>query len=113
MEDIAAPVPSATILIVDDTAANLIVMVDYLGSHGFSLVVAQDAEEAIERARFARPDLILLDVMMPGMNGFEACRRLKESEETRHIPVIFMTALSDSNDKIVGFKAGAVDYITK
>ncbi len=114
MNEIAAPQTQApTILIVDDTAANLIVMVDYLGSHGFSLVVAQDAEEAIERARFAQPDLILLDVMMPGMNGFEACRHLKMDEETRQIPVIFMTALSDSNDKISGFKAGGVDYITK
>ena len=114
MNDIASTATQApTILIVDDTAANLIVMVDYLGSHGFSLVVAQDAEEAIERARFAQPDLILLDVMMPGMNGFEACRRLKMIEETGHIPVIFMTALSDPNDKISGFKAGGVDYITK
>ena len=105
--------PARTILIVDDTAANLIMMVDYLGNHGFSLVVAQDAEEAIERARFAKPDLILLDVMMPGLDGFEACRRLKSTEETRQIPVIFMTALSDPNDKINGFKAGGVDYITK
>ncbi len=109
----APPMQGPTILIVDDTPANLIVMVDYLGSHGFSLVVAQDAEEAIERARFARPDLILLDVMMPGMNGFEACRHLKLDEQTSQIPVIFMTALSDPNDKIRGFQAGGVDYITK
>lgn len=102
-----------TILVIDDTAANLVLMVDYLGSHGFSLAVAQDGEEGVERARFAQPDLILLDVMMPGMNGFEACRRLKEQDETRHIPVIFMTALSDSSDKINGFNAGGVDYITK
>ncbi len=102
-----------TILVIDDTAANLVLMVDYLGSHGFSLAVAQDGEEGVERARFAQPDLILLDVMMPGMNGFEACRRLKEQEATRHIPVIFMTALSDPSDKINGFNAGGVDYITK
>ena len=114
MNDIAPQQLQAfTILIVDDTPANLIVMVDFLGSHGFSLVVAQDAEEAIERARFARPDLILLDVMMPGIDGFEACRRLKLDEATRAIPVIFMTALSDTNDKIRGFEAGGVDYITK
>lgn len=114
MEEFGAqPVQAATILIVDDTAANLIVMVDYLGSHGFSLVVAQDAEEAIDRARFAQPDLILLDVMMPGMNGFETCRRPKQNDETRQIPVIFMTAMSDPTDKISGFNAGGVDYITK
>lgn len=102
-----------TILVVDDTPANLVVMVDYLGCHGFSLVVAQGGEEAIERARFAHPDLILLDVMMPGINGFETCRQLKKQHDTAHIPVIFMTALSDPVDKIRGFDAGGVDYITK
>ncbi|MDL2354486.1 MAG: EAL domain-containing protein [Pseudomonadota bacterium] len=102
-----------TILIVDDTPNNLVVMVDYLGTHGFSLVVAQDGPEAIERALFAHPDLILLDVMMPGMNGFDTCRQLKKQHDTAHIPVIFMTALSDPIDKMRGFDAGGVDYITK
>lgn len=102
-----------TILIVDDTATNLVVLMDYLGNHGFSVTVAQDGEEAIERAQFAQPDLILLDVMMPGMNGFEACRRFKSDDRTKDIPVIFMTALSDSSDKITGFNVGGIDYITK
>ncbi len=114
MSAMTAPrVKEPTILIVDDTAANLVVMADFLGSHGFSVVVAQDGEEGVERAQFVQPDLILLDVMMPGLNGFDACRRLKANEETKDIPVIFMTALSDPNDKITGFGTGGVDYVTK
>ena len=72
-----------------------------------------DGEKALELARQFPPDLILLDVMMPGIDGFETCRRFKEDEETRHVPVIFMTALAETADKIKGFQAGAVDYITK
>ena len=95
----ALPRPAApTILIVDDTPANLVVMVDYLHCHGFSLVVAQDGQEAIERALYVHPDLILLDVMMPGINGFDTCQRLKQQPDTTDIPVIFMTALSESVD---------------
>jgi diguanylate cyclase (GGDEF)-like protein/PAS domain S-box-containing protein len=109
----ALRVEKPTILVVDDTAANLDVMADFLGNHGFSVVVAQDGEEGVERAQFVRPDLILLDVMMPGLDGFEACRRLKTNEYTKDIPVIFMTALSDPSDKISGFNAGGVDYVTK
>lgn len=102
-----------TVLIVDDTLANVSVLAEHLDSHGFSVMVAQDGEEGIERAQFGQPDLILLDVMMPGMGGFEACRRLKANENTKNIPVIFMTALSDIADKITGYKVGAVDYVTK
>ncbi|HJW55370.1 MAG TPA: EAL domain-containing protein [Burkholderiaceae bacterium] len=109
----ALRVEKPTILIVDDTAANLDVMAGILGNHGFSVVVAQDGEEGVERAQFAQPDLILLDVMMPGLNGFDVCRRLKTNEHTKDIPVIFMTALSDQADKISGFNAGCVDYVTK
>ncbi len=102
-----------TILIVDDTPANLGVMADYLEEHGFKAVVAQDGEEALQRARWIKPALILLDVMMPGMDGFETCRRLKGMEETSTIPVIFMSALTDTGDKLCGFDAGGVDYIAK
>jgi diguanylate cyclase (GGDEF)-like protein len=102
-----------TILIVDDVPANLAVAVDYLEANQFQVMVAQDGEEGIERARLVHPDLILLDVMMPGIDGFETCRRLKTDESTRDIPVIFMTALADTSDKIAGFAAGAVDYISK
>jgi diguanylate cyclase (GGDEF)-like protein/PAS domain S-box-containing protein len=102
-----------TILIVDDIPANLAVAVDYLEASKFRVIVAQDGEEGIERAQLAHPDLILLDVMMPGIDGFETCRRLKMDATTRDIPVIFMTALADTSDKVAGFAAGAVDYISK
>jgi PAS domain S-box-containing protein len=105
--------PCATIMVVDDTPANLAVVVDRLEQHGFQVVVAQDGEEALQRAALVRPDLILLDVMMPGMDGFETCRRLKASEAMRDVPVIFMSALGDVSDKVKGFAAGGVDYVTK
>jgi len=107
------PAASASILIVDDTPANLAVMVDCLETQGFRVLVAQDGEEGVRRAEFVRPDLILLDVMMPGLNGFAACRRLKANAATRDIPVIFMTALTDTESKIAGFAAGGGDYVTK
>jgi diguanylate cyclase (GGDEF)-like protein/PAS domain S-box-containing protein len=102
-----------TILIVDDIPANLAVAVDYLEANKFQVMVAQDGEEGIERAQLIHPDLILLDVMMPGIDGFETCRRLKMDVNTRDIPVIFMTALADTSNKVAGFAAGAVDYISK
>lgn len=104
---------SQTILIIDDVPANLGLVVDYLESHGLDVAVARDGEEALKRAQFVRPDLILLDVMMPGIDGFETCRRLKAAEALRDIPVIFMTALTDGNDKLRAFTAGGVDYVTK
>ena len=107
-----AALPS-TVLIVDDTPANVRVLAEYLDGHGFNVTVAQDGEEGLERARFGRPDLILLDAMMPGWDGFETCRRLKEDPATAAIPVIFMTALSDIGDKVRAYGAGGVDYITK
>lgn len=103
----------STILIVDDTPVNVAVLAEHLVGHGFSVMVAQDGEEGIERAQFAPPDLILLDVMMPGIDGFETCRRLKSREATKDIPVIFMTALSSIGDKITGYQVGGVDYVTK
>jgi signal transduction histidine kinase len=103
----------ATIMIVDDTPANVALLADYLVGRGFAVIVAQDGAEAVERAQFGHPDLILLDVMMPGIDGFEVCRRLKAGHETRDIPVIFMTALSDITDKISGYEVGGVDYVTK
>ena len=102
-----------TILIVDDTPANLSVLAECLSTAGYSLMVAEDGEEAISQTRLSRPSLILLDVMMPGIDGFETCRRFKASADTRDIPVIFMTALADTTEKVRAFNAGAVDYITK
>jgi signal transduction histidine kinase len=107
-----APSPS-TVLIVDDTPANVRVLAEYLDGHGFNVTVAQDGEEGLERARFGRPDLVLLDAMMPGWDGFETCRRLKADPATSAIPVIFMTALSEVGDKVRAYEAGGVDYITK
>ena len=102
-----------TILIVDDTPANLGVMVQHLEDQGFRVLVAQDGMEGLRRASEFRPDLILLDVTMPGQDGFTVCRKLKSDAHTRPIPVIFMTALTDQRDKLEGFAAGAVDYVTK
>ncbi|MGR9012973.1 MAG: two-component system response regulator [Gammaproteobacteria bacterium] len=111
--DIDSEMPNSTILIVDDIPANLGVAVEYLEGHGYRVVIAQDGEEGIQRAVFVQPDIILLDVMLPGQDGFEVCRRLKANAETRDIPVIFMTALLEEDSKLAGFDAGGVDYITK
>lgn len=105
--------PVSTILIIDDTPANLGIVVEHLEDRGLVVTVAQDGEEGLARAEFVHPDLILLDVMMPGIGGFETCRRLKACASTRDIPVIFMTALADIEDKITGFSVGGADYITK
>ncbi len=102
-----------TVLIIDDTPTNLGVLVDYLEQHDLCVVVAQDGEEGLMRAQFLHPDAILLDVMMPVMDGLATCRRLKADVRTRDIPVIFMTAMSETRDKMAGFQAGGVDYITK
>lgn len=105
--------PASTILIVDDTPANLGVLVETLGEAGYQLMVAEDGEEALAQTEQTQPDLILLDVMMPGIDGFETCRRLKARPLTRDIPVLFMTALNETADKVKAFAAGGVDYITK
>jgi len=102
-----------SILIVDDVSVNLQLVTAQLEARGYLALVARSGREAIQRAEFAQPDLILLDVVMPGMDGFETCRRLKQSDVTRDIPVIFMTALTETDDKVEGFRAGGVDYVTK
>jgi len=102
-----------TVFIVDDDPANLKVLFEYLKDTGIEVLVATCAEAALEAISDALPDLILLDILMPDTDGFEACRRLKANEATRDIPVIFMTALDDMVDEVKGLKLGAVDYITK
>ncbi len=102
-----------TLLIVDDTEANLGVLFEFLSGNGFKVLVAGDGKRAIQKAKYAKPDLILLDVMMPGIDGFETCKILKSDEQTQEIPVIFMTALADTVDKVKGFQLGAADYLTK
>ncbi|WP_414529279.1 sensor histidine kinase [Nodularia chucula] len=111
MNPVCNPIP--TILIVDDHPANLSVLSDALDEAGWEVWVAKSGKVALERVKYALPHLILLDVMMPEMDGFETCRRLKANPDTREVPVIFMTALSDTANKVAGFEAGAVDYITK
>ncbi|WP_204106161.1 MULTISPECIES: response regulator [Spirulina sp. CCY15215] len=101
------------ILLVDDNPINLAVAVNYLEECGLNVLVSQDGESALARAEFDQPHLILLDILMPGINGFETCQRLKADPNLREIPVIFMTALSNPDDKLKGFEVGGVDYITK
>jgi len=101
------------ILIVDDNPNNLSVLDNFLKESGFTTLVATKGELALKRAEFTAPDLILLDVMMPGIDGFETCRRLKASAATKDIPVIFTTALASPEDKLKGFEVGGVDYVTK
>ena len=101
------------ILVIDDTPANLQVLFDLLSVESYTVLVAQSGEKGLDRARMAGPDLILLDIRMPGMSGIETCRRLKEAEQTRDIPVLFVTALSDSPTMSEAFAAGGVDYIEK
>ncbi|MCP4673527.1 MAG: response regulator [Desulfobacula sp.] len=102
-----------TILAVDDKLENLKVLIRYLEASGFELMVAQSGEEAFQHIERMIPDMILLDILMPGIDGFETCQRLKANEATKDIPVIFMTALTDTLDKVKGFEHGAVDYLTK
>jgi PAS domain S-box-containing protein len=102
-----------TILIIDDDPANLGVISASLEDNGLRVLVARDGESGIQKALYARPGIILLDVLMPGLDGFEMCNRLKKNEATRDIPVIFMTALTATKDKVKGFAAGGVDFITK
>ncbi len=104
---------SSRILVVDDQMANLKVLTGLLKNICGAIQIATDGESALRLVERGRPDLILLDVMMPGMNGFEVCRRLKSISNLPQIPVIFMTALNNVSDKVKGFEAGGVDYIIK
>ena len=103
------------ILMVDDTPATLhiLILFDLLSEAGFEVLVAEDGQSGLARAPITRPDLILFDVLMANMDGFETCRRLKDNPDTPSIPVIFMTSVVDTVDKAKGFQLGAVDYITK
>ncbi|GAB4463288.1 MAG: hypothetical protein Kow0031_41400 [Anaerolineae bacterium] len=104
---------NSTILIVDDDALNLKVLQSVLTEPGYRLLIAKSGERALYQVEHHIPDLILLDVLMPGIDGFETCRRLKENPATANIPIIFTTALSDIDSKVKGFEAGGVDYVTK
>ena len=101
------------ILVVDDSLASIDMTQTALENEGYQIVAATSGEKAIRLAEMTSPDLILLDVLMPEMDGFETCRRLKAMEKTRDIPVVFMTGLTSSENKVEGFEAGGVDYVTK
>jgi len=102
-----------SILIVDDNFISLNMLLEFLNQHGFKTLIAQDGETAIRRAEIGCPDLILLDILMTGMDGFETCQQLKNIEKTRDIPVVFLTALTDTVNQMKGYEVGGVDYITK
>lgn len=104
---------SYKILLVDDNPTNLKVLSEAMANSGWTILVATNGDRAIKQAEYANPDLILLDIMMPEIDGFETCSRLKENPQTQDIPVIFMTALNDTGNKVKGLNIGAVDYITK
>ncbi|MDM8568120.1 hybrid sensor histidine kinase/response regulator [Thiotrichales bacterium HSG1] len=106
-------IETSTLLLVDDIPTNLKMLFSYLKSIGFKVRIANNGEKALEQAERTPPDLILLDVMMPNMDGFEVCQRLKANYKTKDIPVIFMTAKTETVDKVKGFDVGAVDYVTK
>jgi sigma-B regulation protein RsbU (phosphoserine phosphatase) len=101
------------LLLVDDNPTNLQVLYQTLETTGCKLLVAKNGETALSIAQKASPDLILLDIMMPGIDGFEVCRRLKDNPDTANIPVIFLSALTDTKDKVQGLQLGAVDYVSK
>ena len=101
------------VLIVDDAPENLSILHTLLDKSGYTVLVATDGAGALDRARRLPPDLILLDAVMPGIDGFETCRQLKEDLQTRTIPVVFMTGLTETEHILQGFQAGGVDYITK
>jgi PAS domain S-box-containing protein len=101
------------ILIVDDEPLNVEVLLDDLYKAGFKVLVAEDGETALKRVSYIKPDIILLDLKLPGIDGFETCRRLKEHETAKNVPIIFMSAVTDTVEKIKGLEVGAIDYITK
>lgn len=113
MNDHSPTPPPATVLIVDDTPANLRLLAGLLDSAGYQVRPARDGRMALSVAQSAPLDLILLDIMMPEMDGYEVCRQLKADERTRAIPVIFISALDDVHDKVRSFSLGAVDYVAK
>jgi DNA-binding response OmpR family regulator/DNA-binding CsgD family transcriptional regulator len=107
------PASAGLVLIVDDIPDNLAVLHDALDESGYTVIVATDGASAISRAAQALPDIVLLDALMPGMDGFEVARRLKTDQSTAPIPIVFMTALTDTEHVLAAFAAGGVDYVAK
>jgi two-component system sensor histidine kinase/response regulator len=112
MDQPAVP-PQASILVVDDSSANLQLLNRILTSRGYSVQLASNGAQGLEFAQVNPPDLILLDIMMPGMNGYETCERIKADDQTRDIPVLFISALDATEDKVKAFEIGGEDYVPK
>ena len=105
--------PVKTVLLVDDSPTERHVLVELLSRNGYQVITAENGEEGIEKARRELPDLILMDVVMPGLNGYQATRTLTRDEATKHIPVIVCTSKGQETDRIWGLRQGALDYIVK
>jgi two-component system sensor histidine kinase/response regulator len=105
--------PHASVLIVDDTIENLRLLSNLLGEHGYEVRAVTNGRQALQAVEHDPPDLILLDITMPEMDGYEVCRRLRARDGSSDVPVIFITALTDAADKVLAFEAGGVDYVTK
>jgi DNA-binding NarL/FixJ family response regulator len=103
----------ATVLVIDDVPANIGLVLDALADRGYRVLVAESGHGALEQLRHGKPDLILLDVIMPGMDGFETCAAIKKDPAWRDVPILFMTSLDDVAQKVRAFESGAVDYIVK
>ena len=105
--------PVKTVLVVDDSPTERHVLVELLSRNGYQVITAENGEEGIEKARRELPDLILMDVVMPGLNGYQATRPLTRDEATMHIPIIVCTSKGQETDRIWGLRQGALDYIVK
>ncbi len=105
--------PVKTVLVVDDSPTERHVLVELLTRNGYQVITAENGEEGVEKAKKELPDLILMDVVMPGLNGYQATRTLTRDEATKHIPVIVCTSKGQETDRIWGLRQGALDYIVK
>lgn len=113
MENSTVQPPVPSIMVVDDTPANLRLLTGMLKERGYKVRPVANGKFALQTAKHDPPDLILLDILMPEMNGYEVCERLKAEEQLANIPVIFISALDETMDKVKAFKVGGVDYVTK
>lgn len=104
---------SGKVLVVDDSPTDLHILTGYLVNNGYTPVTASSGEEAIDKARQELPDLILMDIVMPGMNGFEATRALSRDPKTSHIPIVMVSSKGQDTDKLWGMRQGATDYLVK
>ena len=105
--------PVKTILIVDDSPTERHVLSELLTQNGYQVITAENGEEGVEKAKSEQPDLILMDVVMPGLNGYQATRTLTRDETTKHIPIIVCTSKGQETDRIWGLRQGAIDYLVK